>query len=315
MAEGIYRLGVNIEPGKLFEGIWKIPDGTSINSYVVKGDKTALIDLTQDMDDFPGTLTAQMADAGVSAENIDYIIVNHMEPDHSGWLMDFRKKNPSMEIFCTKKAVPLVREFCGIEENVHAIADGELLDLGKGKVLQFFETPNIHWPETMMTYEQSEKILFSCDAFGSYGRVDDAVFDDQLSDDEHDFFEKEALRYYANIVASFSVFVERGLKKTGGPGHQDDCPFPWYHLAGESFGHRKAVCPLCLVPQGTGLRRDNCHLGEHVREYPAARYRSYQGDPERKGSGASVPCSRRRYRIYPGGCLEVCRDCTGNAYL
>lgn len=216
MTDGIYRLGVNIEPGTLFEGIWAIPDGTSINSYVVKGDKTAVIDLTQDKEDFPSSVSAQMDALGVKAESIDYIIVNHMEPDHSGWLRDFRKINPHAPVYCTKKAVPLVKEFCGVTEHVHAIEDGEILDLGQGKVLQFFETPNIHWPETMMTYEQSEKILFSCDAFGSYGKLEDAVFDDQLSDDEHDFFEKEALRYYANIVASFSAFVERGLKKLAG---------------------------------------------------------------------------------------------------
>ncbi len=216
MADGVYRMGVNIEPGNLFEGIWSIPDGTSINSYVVKGEKTAVIDLTQDKDDFPGSITSQMEELGVNPDNIDYIIVNHMEPDHSGWLREFRKKNPAMEVYCSKKAVPLVKEFAGVEENVHAIEDGETLDLGAGKVLQFFETPNIHWPETIMTYEQSTKILFACDAFGSYGSVNDAVFDDQLSDDEHAFFEKEALRYYANIVASFSTFVERGLKKLEG---------------------------------------------------------------------------------------------------
>jgi len=224
ITDGIYRLGVNIEPGNLFEGIWSIPDGTSINSYIVKGDKTAVIDLTQDKDDFPGSISSQMDQVGVTPENIDYIVVNHMEPDHSGWLGEFRRKNPAMEILCTKKAVPLVNHFSGVTENVRAVEDGETLDLGQGKVLQFFETPNIHWPETMMCYEQSEKILFACDAFGSYGRVDDAVFDDQLSDDQHEFFEKEALRYYANIVASFSVFVERGLKKLGGLDISMICP-------------------------------------------------------------------------------------------
>jgi len=214
IANNVFRLGVNIEPGNLFEGIWSIPDGTSINSYVVKGDKTAVIDLTQDKDDFPGSITSQMDEIGIGPANIDYIIVNHMEPDHSGWLREFHGKNPEMKVFCTKKAVPLVKEFCGITENVHAIEDGEILDLGSGKTLQFFETPNIHWPETMMTYLVEEKILFSCDAFGSYGKVDDnAVFDDQLSNDQHEFFEKEALRYYANIVATFSTFVERGLAK------------------------------------------------------------------------------------------------------
>jgi flavorubredoxin len=137
-----------------------------------------------------------------------------MEPDHTGWLGEYRKKNPRMTIYCSKKSASLLGEFCGIRENLHPVEEGEILDLGQGKILQFFDTPHIHWPETMMTYLQREKILFTCDAFGSYGKVDDqVVFDDQLSDDEHRFFEKEALRYYANIMASFSGFVEKGLKK------------------------------------------------------------------------------------------------------
>ncbi len=225
ICEGVYRLGVNIDPGNLFEGIWSIPDGTSINTYVVKGDKTAVIDLTQDKDGFPGSINSQLEELGVRPENIDYIIVNHMEPDHSGWLGEFRKLNPAMEVFCTKKAVPLVEQFSGVTENVHAIEDGEVLELGQNLSLQFFETPNIHWPETMMAYLPQEKILFSCDAFGSYGSVEEnAVFDDEISDDQHAFFEKEALRYYANIVASFSTFVERGLKKLEGLDISMICP-------------------------------------------------------------------------------------------
>jgi flavorubredoxin len=94
---------------------------------------------------------------------------------------------------------------------VHVISDGETLDLGDGKVLSFHETPNIHWPETMMTFEQGSGTLFSCDAFGSYGTLNDVFFDDQLSTIQHDFFMNEALRYYANVVASFSSFVTKGI--------------------------------------------------------------------------------------------------------
>ena len=214
MVEGVYRMGVNLtDPDYLFEGIWPIPDGTSINAYMVKGEKTAVIDLTQDIADFPQILLKQMEGSGFDPEKIDYIIVNHMEPDHSGWLRGYRQVNPDAKIFCTKKAVPLVEQFAGITENVHGIADGETLDLGGGKVLTFFETPNVHWPETMMTWLDSEGILFACDGFGSYGKVGEAVFDDQLSQEQFEFYEREALRYYANIVASFSTFVERAIKK------------------------------------------------------------------------------------------------------
>ena len=214
MADGVYRMGVNItEPDYLFEGIWPIPDGTSINAYMVKGEKTAVIDLTQDIADFPKQLLDQMEGSGFEPAKIDYIIVNHMEPDHSGWLRKYRAINPDATIYCTKKAAPLVEQFSGITEGVHAVEDGETLDLGDGKVLTFLEMPNVHWPEVMMTWLDSEGILFACDGFGSYGAVEEAVFDDQCSQEKLDFYEKEALRYYANIVATFSTFVERAIKK------------------------------------------------------------------------------------------------------
>ncbi len=214
MADGVYRMGVNItEPDYLFEGIWPIPDGTSINAYMVKGEKTAVIDLTQDIAGFPRMLLDQMEGSGFDPAKIDYIIVNHMEPDHSGWLRKYREINPDATILCTKKAVPLIEQFSGITEGVRGIEDGETLDLGEGKVLTFIEMPNVHWPETMMTWLESDGILFACDGFGSYGAVEEAIFDDQCSQEKLAFYEREALRYYANIVATFSTFVERAIKK------------------------------------------------------------------------------------------------------
>lgn len=105
-----------------------------------------------------------------------------------------------------------------------AITDGMTLEVGDYE-LQFFDTPNIHWPETMMTYEKKRGILFACDAFGSYGKVEeDRIFDDQLSQEKKDFFENEALRYYANIVATFSSFVLKGLAKLGDLDIKVICP-------------------------------------------------------------------------------------------
>jgi flavorubredoxin len=217
ITDGVWRLGVNItDPDYLFEGLWPIPDGVSINAYLVKGDKTALIDLTQELDDLPGLLASQIESAGVKVPDIDYIVVNHMEPDHSGWLRRFRELNTRGEILCTEKTVPLLKTFCGITDRVRVVKSGDSVDLGGGKSLVFYEAPNVHWPETMVTFEPSTGILFSCDAFGSYGRVDDKIFDDQLSEVQHAFYEKEALRYYANIVASFSVFVEKAIEKLSG---------------------------------------------------------------------------------------------------
>jgi len=213
ITEGIYCLPVNLESYKLFEGMWPMPNGISINSYIVQGEKTALIDLLEDVGTKPADFDAEMASIGISAKDIDYLILNHMEPDHTSWLPVFHARNPDMKIILTSKAKQLLKDFCGIENNVEVIKDGDSLDLGKGKVLTFYETPNIHWPETMMTYESSSGILFSCDAFGSYGTLNDVYFDDQLSTSQHDFFINEALRYYANIVSSFSTFVSKGIQR------------------------------------------------------------------------------------------------------
>jgi flavorubredoxin len=226
VVDDIYRLAVNIEDKNyLFEGIWSIPHGISINSYLIKGEKNVLIDLTQDIMDFPRAITEQMEGASLAVEDIDIIIINHMEPDHSGWLHEFCKKNTKGVIYCTKKAIPLLEAFGEVPpERAVAITDGMILTAGDYE-LQFFDTPNIHWPETMMTYEKKRGILFSCDAFGSYGKVgDDTIFDDQLSPEKHKFFESEALRYYANIVATFSPFVLKGLNKLANIDIKIICP-------------------------------------------------------------------------------------------
>lgn len=211
--QGIYRIGVNLEPGHLFEGMWPMPNGISINSYVVKGEKTAVIDLVQDVNNKPAEFQEELQSIPVTPGEVDYMVINHMEPDHTGWLPEFYKQNPNMKLYVTKRGAGVLQAFCGISKNVHIVADGDSIDLGKGKKLVFYEAPNLHWPETMVTYETGSGILFSCDAFGSYGAITDKIFDDQLSSEEHDFFMKEALRYYANIIAGFSMFVEKAIDK------------------------------------------------------------------------------------------------------
>ena len=211
ITDGIYRLGVNLGGDLLFEGMWPIPDGISINSYVVRGATTALIDLVEDIGGKPAEYEQALASLSLSPKDIDCLILNHMEPDHTSWLPEFYRRNPDLEFYITAKGAALLKAFCGIEKNVHVVKTGDVLDLGAGKTLTFYEAPNLHWPETMVTFENSSGILFSCDAFGSYGAITDTIFDDQLSSDQYDFFMQEALRYYANIVAAFSAFVEKAI--------------------------------------------------------------------------------------------------------
>jgi anaerobic nitric oxide reductase flavorubredoxin len=218
ISDHVYALHADVRTEDLFEGIWPIPDGVSLNSYLVKGDKIALIDLVRDWGGAPAALESGLSQAGVKLADVDYLVLNHLEPDHTGWLADYRRINPKVKILATAKGVQLVKSFYKVEEGIEAVKDGDELDLGAGMVLKFFETPNVHWPETMMTFEPSSGTLFSCDGFGSFGMLGDRVFDDEFSPEEHKRFESESLRYYANIVASFGTFVLRAVDKLSGLG-------------------------------------------------------------------------------------------------
>ena len=213
ITDKIFALHADIKSEDLFEGIWPIPYGVSLHSYLVKSDKIALIDLVRDWVGAPGELAGQLASIGVGLDDIDYLIMNHLEPDHSGWLAEFRAINPHAEIIATQKGIDLIQSFYQLDEGLRAVKTGDRLDLGEGVALDFFETPNVHWPETMMTWAADGGVLFSCDAFGSYGALGDRVFDDEYSDEEHAFLESESLRYYANIVSSFGLFVKKAIDK------------------------------------------------------------------------------------------------------
>ncbi len=204
----IYWIGVNDRTTDLFEGLWPIDQtGVSYNAYLIRDEKVALIDLAKAFkaDEFLGQV-AELAEL----DAIDYIVVNHIEPDHSGLLTLFRRLAPRATILGTEKTKELLGAFYGDAETVRVVQDGDTLDLGR-HTLQFFSTPFVHWPETMMTYDQGEKVLFSGDAFGGYGALRGAIFDDQCVD--MSFYEREALRYYVNIVAKFSGPVLRAIKK------------------------------------------------------------------------------------------------------
>lgn len=213
ITDQIFALHADIRSDDLFEGIWPIPYGVSLNSYLVKGEKIALIDLVRDWVGAPRELQHQLSSIGIALEDIDYLVLNHLEPDHTGWLKEFLNINHKALVLATAKGIDLVRNFYFEGERVKIVKDGELLDLGRGQRLQFFETPNVHWPETMMTWADAGGVLFSCDGFGGFGALGDHMFDDEIGKDEHDFFEAETLRYYANIIASFGIFVKRAISK------------------------------------------------------------------------------------------------------
>jgi len=224
LADGIYMLTLNVDE-ILFEGMWDIVNGVTLNSYIVQGEKTAIIDGVIGWDGVPETLYKNMEEIGVDPQNIEYLIVNHMEPDHSGWISNFRKIRDNFTIICTDKAAKMVSSFYG-EDKIRVVKEGDTLDLGKGKVLSFHPVPNVHWPDTMYTYESDTKTLFSCDMFGAFGKMGDHCFDDELTPEEVDFFEIEGMRYYSNVMATFTASVKKAIEKaktleikTIAPGH------------------------------------------------------------------------------------------------
>ncbi len=204
----VYWIGVNDRTTDLFEGLWPIAqEGVSYNAYLIHDQKTAIIDLSKALktDEFFDHI-AEI----VELSEIDYVVVNHMEPDHTGVLRTLTRTAPGATILGSAKTKDMLASFYGVTDNVRVVEDGETLSLGR-RTLQFFSTPFVHWPETMMTYETTHRILFSCDAFGGYGALRGAIFDDECKD--LDFYQREALRYYVNIVAKFSKPVLRAIEK------------------------------------------------------------------------------------------------------
>ncbi|HNT76185.1 MAG TPA: FprA family A-type flavoprotein [Anaerolineae bacterium] len=208
---GIYWIGVNDRTTDLFEGMWPITsEGVSYNAYVIDDEKKVLVDMAKDLKS--DALLDQIAEVFDPAE-LDYIVVNHMEPDHTGVTRTMHRIAPKATFLCTKRAVPMLAGYYHLTDQVQVVEDGETLDLGAHQ-LQFHITPMVHWPETMVTYETTQKVLFSCDAFGGYGALQGGIFDDQC--DDQAFYERESLRYYANIVALFPKPVIKAIEKLAG---------------------------------------------------------------------------------------------------
>ena len=216
--KGIYYVGVNDRTSSLFESLWSLPAGVSYNSYIVKGDKTALIDtvhISKAKNFIANIKTA------IGESPIDYVVINHMEPDHSGAIDYIVKSFPDVTIVGNKKTIEMVEGFYGSISNTKVINDGDVLDLGDGKSLKFVITPMVHWPETMMTFEQSSSTLFSGDAFGCFGALNGGVIDAEC---DVESYIPEMYRYYAAIVAKYGTFVIKAIEKLKGLRINRICP-------------------------------------------------------------------------------------------
>lgn len=208
ITKDILYVGVNDRTTDRFEAMWPLPYGVSYNSYIVKGaEKIALIDTVEigAVNELIHGINGQIGSA-----QIDYLVINHMEPDHSGGIPVILDHYPEAKLIGNKQTLSMVKGYYGIpEDRMIEIADGETLELG-GKTLKFILTPMVHWPETMMTFVEEDGVIFSGDAFGTYGALNGGVIDYEM---ETAWYRDEIYRYYSNIVGKYGRFVQRALDK------------------------------------------------------------------------------------------------------
>ena len=206
IANQIYYVGVNDRQKTLFENMWPLPYGVSYNAYLIVDEKTVLID-TVDVC-YSDLFLKKVAEA-LQGRTLDYLIVNHMEPDHAGSIRLLRQQYPGVKIVGNTKTFGMLAGFHGITDGLYEVKEGDTLNTGVHQ-LCFYMAPMVHWPEVMVTYDATDKILFSADAFGTYGTLDGAVVDKDM-DCSH--YWDEMVRYYANIVGKYGNPVQRALQK------------------------------------------------------------------------------------------------------
>ena len=210
--EDLYWIGASDRRLALFENIYPIPRGVSYNSYVILDEKIAVMDTidTRKTDEWKENLERVL-----DGRTPDYLVVSHLEPDHAGSIKEFADKYPEAKIVASAKAIAMLPQFfeiADLADRAVAVKEGEELSLGS-HTLQFFMAPMVHWPEVMVEYEKSEKILFSADGFGKFGALD--------ADED---WTCEARRYYFNIVGKYGAQVQALLKKAATLDIQTICP-------------------------------------------------------------------------------------------
>lgn len=210
ISERVFYVGVNDDDKVLFEGLWPLPVGVSYNSYIVADEKVALVDTVEC--GFEEEFIANIEKA-IGDRPVDYLVVNHMEPDHSSLVSLMLERYPSLMIVANAKTLPMLAGYYGVAaDRVKVMAEGESISLGTCS-LSFHMIPMVHWPETMVTWLEEEGTLFSGDAFGTFGSIDDAVVDE---DDTFEQYRDEMMRYYSNIVGKYGGPVQAALKKLSG---------------------------------------------------------------------------------------------------
>lgn len=195
----------------LFENVYPVPRGVSYNSYLLRDEKTVLFDTA---DSAVREQYFENVAAALDDRKLDYLVVNHMEPDHAALIADLLLRYPEATVVTTAKAAQMMEQFLGTKpEKLLTVKEGEQLSTGRHN-LTFVMAPMVHWPEVMMTYDLTDNILFSADAFGTFGALNGNIFADEVNFDR-DWID-DARRYYINIVGKYGVQVQNVLKKASG---------------------------------------------------------------------------------------------------
>lgn len=226
VTDDLYWVGGNDRRLAMFEGVYSVPNGVSYNSYLLMDDKTVLFDT---VDKAVSEIFFENIKAVLGERNLDYLVVHHMEPDHSATLDALVNHYPNVKIICNNQIVMMMKQYFSFEVDtrVQIVKEGDKISFGKHN-LAFIMAPMVHWPEVMMSYDETSKMLFSADAFGCFGALNGALFADEV-----DFFRDyldEARRYYTNIVGKYGNQVQMVLKKASGLKIDYICPlhgFVW----------------------------------------------------------------------------------------
>ncbi len=220
VTDGIHWVGANDRRIAKFENMFPVPRGVSYNSYVILDEKTALMDTA---DSSVAERFMENVEAVLDGRTLDYLVVQHMEPDHCANIAAIIEKYPEVTVVGNAKTMQMIGQFyAGTKaENTLLVKEGDKLSLGEHE-LNFVTAPMVHWPEVMVTYESKEKILFSADAFGTFGALNGTLFDDEIFFDA--VWMEDARRYYTNIVGKYGPQVQALLKKAAGLDIAMICP-------------------------------------------------------------------------------------------
>ena len=209
VTESIVYVGVNDHEVDLFEGQYKVPNGMSYNSYVILDEQVAVMDT---VDAAFGQQWLENLERALEGRRPDYLVVQHMEPDHSGSIRLIKQHYPDIIIVGNKQTFGMIEGFYGVTGEQYMVKDEDFLALGHHK-LRFYMTPMVHWPETMMTFDETEGVLFAGDGFGCFGTLDGGFLDTRINLDR---YWDEMVRYYSNIVGKYGSPVQKALAKLGG---------------------------------------------------------------------------------------------------